>query len=261
MQSSASFSPGSLTSDELRQVALPASSPGGTDEGTGSAASAPPRVLVLEDDGSLREALEMVLEGAGYDVKTISDGTNVMEVVEVFRPDLAILDVFMPLGPDGFEVGATLRRSLEIPVLFVTAADALEDRLRGFEIGADDYLVKPFAMAELLARARVALRRAGRLSSPTREVCDVVVDEASRVAFRAGTQLDLTPTEFDLLCTLAREPGVLFSKVMLLTLVWGFEEFSPNLVEVHVSALRRKLEALGPRLIHTERGKGYVIRR
>jgi DNA-binding response OmpR family regulator len=98
------------------------------------------------------------------------------------------------------------------------------------------------------------------LSSPTREIRDLVIDEAHRMAFRAGKRLDLTPTEFELLCTLAREPGTVFSKVMLLTLVWGFEEFSPNLVEVHMSALRRKLETAGPRLIHTERSKGYVIR-
>ena len=260
MPSSANFSAGSLTAARRVEDASSAPSRSGREDVTTLAAVAPPRVLVLEDDGPLRDALEMVLEGAGYDVTAISDGTGVVDVVEVFRPDLAILDVFMPFGPDGFEVGATLRTLLGIPVMFVTAADALQDRLRGFDVGADDYLVKPFAMAELLARARVALRRAGRLSSPTREVRDLVIDEASRVAFRAGTQLDLTPTEFDLLCTLAREPGVLFSKVMLLTVVWGFEEFSPNLVEVHMSALRRKLEALGPRLIHTERGKGYVIR-
>jgi DNA-binding response OmpR family regulator len=217
-------------------------------------------VLVLEDDVSLRDALEMVLASAGYDVVTISDGTQAADVAGRFRPDLAIIDVFMPFGPDGFEVAGMLRASIGVPVVFVTAADSLEDRLRGFDLGADDYLVKPFAMAELLARAGAVLRRAGRLSSPTREIRDLVIDEAHRMAFRAGKRLDLTPTEFELLCTLAREPGTVFSKVMLLTLVWGFEEFSPNLVEVHMSALRRKLETAGPRLIHTERSKGYVIR-
>ena len=220
----------------------------------------PPRVLVVEDDPSLRDALVAVLAAAGYDVTALSDGAQLLSVVETFRPDLAILDVYLPCGPDGFEVGRTLRASLGIPVVFVTAADALDDRLRGFEVGADDYLVKPFAMAELLARSRVALRRAGRLSSPTREIRDLVIDEANRVAFRSGVRLELTRTEFDLLCTLAREPGRVFSKVALLTAVWGFDQFAPNLVEVHVSALRRKLEAAGPRLVHTERGEGYVIR-
>lgn len=220
----------------------------------------PPRLLVLEDDTSLRDALEMVLVASGYDVRTMGDGSRLDEVVDMFRPDLAILDVFLPGPPDGFEVGRRLRASLGIPIVFVTAADTLEDRLHGFEVGADDYLVKPFAMAELLARSRAVLRRSGRLTSPTREVRDLVIDEANRVAQRGGARLDLTKTEFDLLCALAREPGRIFSKIALLTQVWGFEEFAPNLVEVHVSALRRKLEAVGPRLIHTERGEGYVIR-
>lgn len=222
--------------------------------------AAPPRILVLEDDATLRDALAMVLVGAGYDVRAIPDATELTEVAAEFRPDLAILDVLLPRGPNGFEAGRALRSWLGIPVVFVTAADTLEDRLHGFEVGADDYLVKPFAMAELLARSRVALRRAGRLSSPTRQVRDLVVDEANRVAVRAGLRLDLTKTELDLLCVLVGDPGRVFSKVELLTLVWGFEEFAPNLVEVHVSALRRKLEAAGPRLIHTERGEGYVLR-
>lgn len=220
----------------------------------------PPRLLVLEDDASLRDALEAVLTATGYDVRTMIDGTRLDEVVDVFRPDLAILDVYLPCPPDGFEAGRRLRALLGIPLLFVTAADTLEDRLHGFELGADDYLVKPFAMAELLARSRAVLRRSGRLASPTREVRDLVIDEANRVANRAGVPLDLTKTEFDLLCALARHPGTVFSKIALLTQVWGFEEYAPNLVEVHVSALRRKLEALGPRMIHTERGEGYVIR-
>jgi two-component system OmpR family response regulator len=180
-------------------------------------------------------------------------------MIEEFRPDLAILDVRLPEGPDGFQAGRRIRAALGIPIMFVTAADALEDRLHGYDVGADDYLVKPFAMAELLARTRAVLRRAGRLQSPTWEVRDLVIDEANRVAHRAGVRIDLTGTEFDLLCTLAREPGRILSKVALLAMVWGFE-FQPNLVEVHVSALRRKLEAAGPRLIHTKRSKGYVIR-
>ncbi|HEX3622018.1 MAG TPA: response regulator transcription factor [Acidimicrobiales bacterium] len=227
---------------------------------TNTPTAAPPRVLVLEDDVSMRDALAMVLTAADFEVRTLTDARDLADTVDVFRPDLAILDVSLPRGPDGFEVARTLRAALGIPVVFVTAADSLEDRLHGFEAGADDYLVKPFAMAELLARSRVALRRAGRLASPTYEVRDLVVDEANRVAIRAGTHLPLTKTEFDLLCVMARRPGTVFSKVRLLSLVWGFEEFAPNLVEVHVSALRRKLESAGPRMIHTERGAGYVIR-
>ncbi|HEX2118090.1 MAG TPA: response regulator transcription factor [Acidimicrobiales bacterium] len=221
---------------------------------------APPRLLVLEDDASLREAIVVVLAASGYDVQPVSTGTGIEEVIESFHPDLAILDVRLPSGPDGFEVGRRIRASLGIPLVFVTAADALSDRLHGFDIGADDYLVKPFAMAELLARTKAVLRRAGRLSSPTWEVRDLVIDEANRVVSRHGERIDLTRIEFDLLCVLAREPGRVFSKGQLLTMVWGFADFSPNLVEVHVSALRRKLESTGPRLIHTERNQGYVIR-
>ena len=145
-------------------------------------------------------------------------------------------------------------------MLFLTAADAVEDRLRGFEVGGDDYLVKPFAMAELLARIRALLRRTGRETSATRQVRDLMIDEASRTVHRAGVQVDLTGTEFDLLWALARNPGATLSKVQLLSQVWGFDLYEPNLVEVHVSALRRKLEAHGPRVIHTERGRGYVLR-
>ncbi|MGH9263351.1 MAG: response regulator transcription factor [Acidimicrobiales bacterium] len=221
---------------------------------------APPRLLVLEDDASLREAIVVVLTASGYDVQPVSTGTGIEEVLQNFHPDLAILDVRLPSGPDGFEVGRRIRASLGIPLVFVTAADTLTDRLHGFDIGADDYLVKPFAMAELLARTKAVLRRAGRLSSSTWEVRDLVIDEANRVVSRHGERIDLTRIEFDLLCVLAREPGRVFSKGQLLTVVWGFADFSPNLVEVHVSALRRKLESTGPRLIHTERNHGYVIR-
>jgi DNA-binding response OmpR family regulator len=227
---------------------------------TTMAAPVPPRLLVVEDDTSLRQAIEAVLLATGYDVVAVTDGSQIDEVVETFRPDMAILDVRLGSGPDGFEIGCRLRASLGIPLVFVTAADGLRDRLHGFEVGADDYLVKPFAMAELLARAKAVLRRAGRLSSPTWEVRDLLIDEANRVVTRAGVRLELTKIEFDLLGVLAREPGRVFSKAHLLSKVWGFAEFAPNLVEVHVSALRRKLEVDGPRLIHTERGEGYVIR-
>jgi DNA-binding response OmpR family regulator len=144
--------------------------------------------------------------------------------------------------------------------VFVTASDSLEDRLAGFEAGADDYLPKPFALAELLARVAAVLRRAGRLVSPVLAVRDLVIDEQQRVVSRAGTVVPLTSTEFDLLSTLARSPGRIFSKGQLLALIWGFDQFAPNLVEVHVSSLRRKLDTGQVRLIHTERGRGYVLR-
>jgi two-component system OmpR family response regulator len=217
-------------------------------------------VLVVEDDAAIRTAVAAALEASDYLVLALSESTAVEAAAEAFRPDLAVLDIGFPRGPDGFAVATTLRAAGDVPVVFLTAADGVDDRLRGFDVGADDYLVKPFVMAELLARIRVILRRAGRLVSQTYEVRDLVVDETTREVRRNNVAVELTKTEFDLLCALAREPGKVLSKPQLLTVVWGFDEFDPNLVEVYVSSLRRKLEAHGPRLLHTERGAGYVIR-
>jgi DNA-binding response OmpR family regulator len=219
-----------------------------------------PRVLIAEDETAIRIAVSAALEASGYVVLGVADSTEVLAAATSFRPDLAVLDVGFPTGPDGFALATELRRVSEVPVVFLTAADDVEDRLRGFDVGADDYLVKPFAMAELLARIRVVLRRAGRLVSHSHEVLDLVVDEDTRVVRRGDAEIDLTKTEFDLLCALVREPGTVRSKQQLLSIVWGFDEFDPNLVEVYVSSLRRKLEMHGPRLLHTERGKGYVVR-
>lgn len=221
---------------------------------------ATPRLLFIEDDRSLREAVTVSLRGAGFEVRAEPDGSALADAVATFHPDLAILDVRLPHGEDGFDVAQRLRTMADIPVVFVTAADTIDERLRGFEVGADDYVVKPFATSELLARVRAVLRRWGRFVSPTHEVFGLLVDEANRTARRGEQELQLTKTEFDLLGVLSRAPGKVFSKTQLLSLVWGFEGHDDNLVEVHISALRRKLEACGGRLIHTERGEGYVLR-
>ena len=218
------------------------------------------RVLVVEDDDPIRSALDVALRGEGYAVRAEADGTRLHEVADTFRPDLAVLDVRLPVGPNGYSLARMLRVSSDLPLLFLTAADGLGDRLAGFDAGADDYLVKPFSIAELLARVQALLRRAGRLASPVRQVGDVVIDDGARIAVRDGHKLDLTRTEYELLSMLVRHPGQVLSKVQLLAQVWGFDAYDTNLVEVHVSALRRKLEAHGPRTVHTVRGAGYVLR-
>ncbi len=219
-----------------------------------------PRVLVVEDDRPIRSALEVALRGEDYEVEALPDARAVQAAAEQFRPDLAILDVRLPDGPDGYTAARVLRSGSDIPILFLTAADGVDDRLAGFDAGADDYMSKPFSMAELLARTRALLRRSGRLSSAALQVGDVVIDDAARAVVRNGALLDLTRTEYDLLSVLAQHPGQVLSKVQLLTQVWGFDAYDANLVEVHMSSLRRKLEAHGPRLIQTVRGVGYVLR-
>jgi two-component system OmpR family response regulator len=223
---------------------------------TGSA----PRVLVVEDDDALALAVRVGLQAAGYDVEHASDGGGFAELVDRFHPDLALLDLTLPRGPGGFDLARALRARSDAPLLFITASDTLTDRLAGFEVGADDYIVKPFALAELLARVRAVLRRAGRMVSGSVEVRDLVINEQQRTVTRCGVHIPLTTMEFDVLATLARAPGRVFSKSQLLSFVWGFDEYDPNLVEVHVSSLRRKIGTDGPALIQTERGRGYVLR-
>jgi two-component system OmpR family response regulator len=219
-----------------------------------------PRVLVVEDDVPIAAALEIALSGERYEVRVLENGSALARVADDFRPDLAVLDVRLPVGPDGYALARTLRDRSTLPILFLTAADAVEDRLAGFQAGADDYLVKPFSMAELLARVQALLRRSGRLSSQSWQIADLVVDDGARTVVRGGTALELTRTEYDLLAVLAKNVGTVLTKTQLLTQVWGFDAYDANLVEVHVSALRRKLEVAGPRLIHTVRGAGYVLR-
>ncbi|GAA2011426.1 response regulator transcription factor [Nakamurella flavida] len=221
-------------------------------------ADTPARVLLVEDDETLRTVVADALRDNGYVVATLADGERVLEVVSGHRPDLAILDVMLP-GRSGFELARVLRGEADIPVVFVTARDGVDDRLTGFDLGADDYLVKPFELAELLARVRAVLRRSGRLSASVIQVSDLVVDEDAGVVVRAGRPVDLTATELRLLTYLARNRGRVLSKTQILTQVWGYDAYDPNLVEAFVSGLRRKMEVHGDRLIHTVRGIGYRL--
>jgi len=218
------------------------------------------RVLVVEDDRPIRSSLEVALRGEGYEVVASAGAPKVGDMADTFRPDLALLDVRLGVGPDGYGIARELRARSDLPILFLTAADGIDDRLAGFDAGGDDYLVKPFSMAELLARVRALLKRAGRLSSAATQIGDLVIDDGARTVVRAGQVLELTRTEYELLSVLAQHLGQVLTKTQLLTQVWGFDAFDGNLVEVHLSALRRKLEAHGPRIVQTVRGVGYVLK-
>ena len=214
-------------------------------------------VLVVEDDVDVASLLQQVLSRVGHEVDVVHDGGAGLDAAHARHPDVVILDWMMP-GPSGIRLLPLVRATGDIPVIMLTARDEVDDRLRGFAEGADDYVVKPFTMAELVARAGVVLRRRGRLPQ-TLAIGDLLVDPDAATAHRAGASLDLTATEFRLLQLFAESRGRTLSKAQILTQVWGYEDYDPNLVEVHLSALRRKMEQHGPRLIHTVRGLGYRL--
>lgn len=216
------------------------------------------RLLVVEDDDVIRESLVRSLRSEGYAVRALADGGGLEEELAAHRVDLVVLDWMLP-GRDGPELVRVVRRRSDAAVVMLTAREAVEDRLRGFEVGVDDYLAKPFVVEELLARVRAVLRRTGAVAT-TIEIDDLVVDEEAARVTRGGHDVALTATELRLLAHLARHRDRVLSNAQILSQVWGYDDYADNLVQVHLSALRRKLEAHGPRLIHTERGLGYVLR-
>ena len=216
------------------------------------------KVLVVEDAEAIRTAVGIALEQAGCTVRARPDGDALERDLADFGPDLVLLDLMLP-GRDGLALLDVVRRTSGAGIVVLTARDGVEDRLLGLRSGADDYVVKPFVLAELVARVEAVLRRLGRLRTRL-EVGDLVVDVDGRQVMRAGQQIELTATELDLLIFLAGRQGRVVGKSQLLAAVWGYDDYAANLVEVHVSALRRKLEAHGPRLLHTVRGAGYVLR-
>lgn len=219
---------------------------------------APARVLVVEDDAAIRSSVTQALVAAGLEVRALPDGEELEAELAGFRPALVVLDWMLP-GRQGPHLVELVRARSGAGVVMLTARDAVEDRLRGFEVGVDDYVPKPFVTEELVARVRAVLRRLGAVPTSV-QVADLRIDPDAGLVERAGSPVSLTATEFRLLCFLADHRDKVMSPAQILTQVWGYGEYADNLVQVHVSALRRKLEEHGPRLLHTERGLGYVLR-
>jgi two-component system response regulator MprA len=221
------------------------------------------KLLVVEDDPHVREAVERALRYEGYDVHTAVDGNDALLRIDELEPDAIVLDVLMP-GTDGLAVCRILRdRGNHTPVLMLTARHAVSDRVAGLDAGADDYLVKPFALDELFARVRALLRRSSITDGEeSLTVADLVLDPKRRQAWRAGRELDLTKTEFDLLELLMFNAGIVVTRESIYERIWGYDfETSSKSLDVYIGYLRRKTEIDdAPRLIQTIRGIGYTVR-
>ena len=219
------------------------------------------RVLVVDDDPAVLSGLRRALVLEGYDVLTAEDGEAAIEAAAASKPDVVVLDVMLP-GIDGLSACEHLRRALPAPILMLSAKDTVPDRVAGLNRGADDYLVKPFAVDELSARIRALLRRAGGPSEPLLAYADLAVDTVAREAYRDGQPVRLSPREYELLTLFLRHPRQALSREQLCQQVWGYAfEGESNFVDVAVKELRKKLEAGGgSRLIQTVRGFGYALR-
>jgi len=229
----------------------------------GTVETSPHFLLVAEDDEQVRRSVERALRLEGYDVITAGDGDEALRAVERYRPSAVVLDVMMP-GADGLDVCRTMRASGDrTPVLMLTARAAVADRVAGLDAGADDYLVKPFALEELLARLRALLRRSDPAEASGRlRVADLILEPGARTVHRGDRTVELTKTEFDLLELLVRNAGLVLTRAAIYERIWGYDfETTSNPLEVYVGYLRRKLEAGGERrLVQTVRGVGYVLR-
>ena len=220
-----------------------------------------PRVLVVEDDDEIAQVLQRSLRLEGYEVRIAGDGEAALDQAAAYHPDLVILDLGLP-KLDGIEVARRLRAADDVPILMLTARDAVESRVEGLDSGADDYLVKPFERQELLARLRALLRRRPPRGSASLVVADLSLNPDTHEVMRGERTVELTQREFELLEYLMRNERIVVPRQRLLEEVWGYDPFATtNTIEVFVSNLRRKLEAGGePRLLHTIRGAGYVLR-
>lgn len=220
------------------------------------------RILVVDDDPAVSGSLSRALRLEGYDVDTAADGSSALDSLALSPPDALVLDLGLP-DVDGLEVCRRLRGADDdTPVLMLTARDAIDDRVAGLDAGADDYVVKPFALRELLARLRALLRRRSDGQGETLHFADLSLDLTTREALRGTRQFNLTRIEFDLLELFLRHPRQVLTRDVILDRVWGYQfDSGTNSLAVYVGYLRRKTEAGGePRLIHTVRGVGYVLR-
>ncbi|MEV6109385.1 response regulator transcription factor [Streptomyces sp. NPDC051940] len=230
-------------------------------DGSGSGARA--RLLVVEDEPNLLEVLAASLRYAGFDTVTATTGRQALAEARRLRPDAVVLDVMLP-DLDGFEVLRRLRADTPVPVLFLTARDATEDKVRGLTIGGDDYITKPFSLDEVIARIHAVLRRQrGSAAAPAARLtfADLELDQETYEAWRSGELIALSPTEFKLLRYFMANPGRVLSKAQILDHVWDYDfRGDSGIVETYIHALRRKLGEPQARLIHNLRGVGYILR-
>jgi two-component system OmpR family response regulator len=223
------------------------------------------RLLVVDDEQNIVELLEASLRFHGFDVVTCLDGKTALTLAKEIQPDLMVTDVMMP-GLNGFDLVRSLRADgYQFPVLFLTAKDAVDDRVTGLTIGGDDYIVKPFSLSEVVARIRVVLKRTGKAKPHSRRslltYADLELDEAAHEVRRGGRGIALSPTEFRLLAYLVENAETVVSKAQILDHVWQYDFGGEmNVVESYISYLRRKVDVDAPPLIHTIRGVGYVLR-
>ena len=221
------------------------------------------RVLVVDDEPYITDIVATALRYEGFQVAVAASGREALATVETFRPELVVLDVMLP-DVNGFDVQRRLiERGARVPVLFLTARDATEDKVRGLTIGGDDYVTKPFSLEELIARVRAVLRRLGQAGAGSERLrfADIEMDQATHEVWRGGERVELTPTEFNLLRFLLANPRRVLSKAQILDHVWNYDfGGDSSIVETYISYLRRKVDAREPHLIHTVRGVGYALR-
>jgi two-component system response regulator MtrA len=217
------------------------------------------RILVIDDDPALAEMLTIVLRNEGFDSTVVGDGTQALAAAREFRPDLVLLDLMLP-GMNGIDVCRVLRADSAVPIIMLTAKADTVDVVLGLESGADDYVIKPFKPKELVARVRARLRRTDDEPAELLTIGDVLIDVPAHKVTRAGQVIALTPTEFDLLVTMARKPRQVFTRDVLLEQVWGYRHpADTRLVNVHIQRLRAKIETdpENPEIVLTLRGVGY----